>query len=65
MTDTINYHELSSELDQILSRLQSEEVALDEAVQLYERGIAITKLLERYLRQAENKVQKIKAELEP
>lgn len=65
MTDTINYHELSSELDQILSRLQSEEVALDEAVQLYERGIAITKLLERYLKQAENKVQKIKAELEP
>ena len=59
---TANYKSLNTELDDILLRLQSEDIDIDEAVKLYERGIAITKELEAYLKTAENKVTKIKAD---
>ena len=59
---TANYKSLNTELDDILLRLQSEDIDIDEAVKLYERGIAITKELEAYLKTAENKVAKIKAD---
>ena len=57
-----DYKSLNSELDEILNKLQSEDLDVDEAMALYERGIAITKELETYLREAENKVAKIKAD---
>ena len=58
---TINYQELSAELDEVVAKLQSEDIDVDAALTLYERGIAITKQLEIYLKTAENKVVKIKA----
>lgn len=64
MTKEINYQIFSKELDDVLSRLQSEELPIDEAIKLYERGIEITKQLQAYLKQAENKVTKIRADLE-
>lgn len=64
MTKEVNYTQLSSELDELLAKLQSDDVDVDEALKLYERGIAITKQLEAYLKSAENKVTKIKASLE-
>lgn len=64
MTKEVNYHELSQELDTILAQLQSDDVQVDEALKLYERGVAVTKQLETYLKTAENKVAKIKASLD-
>lgn len=64
MTKEIDYQALSSELDSLLSRLQSEELAINEAIKLYEHGLDITKQLETYLKEAENKVTKIRADLE-
>lgn len=64
MAKVINYRELSSELDDILNKLQSGELDIDEAVKLYERGMVITKELEDYLKDAENKATKIKASFE-
>ena len=57
-----DYKSLNSELDDVLLKLQSDDLDVDEAVKLYERGIAITKELETYLKEAENKVSKIKAD---
>ncbi len=57
----VNYQKLSAELDAILAKLQSEDIDVDAALTLYERGIEITKILEAYLKTAENKVAKIKA----
>jgi exodeoxyribonuclease VII small subunit len=57
-----DYKELSGELDEILSRLQSADLDIDEAVKAYERGMAIAKELEDYLKTAENKIVKIKAD---
>jgi exodeoxyribonuclease VII small subunit len=57
-----DYKSLNAELDEVLLKLQSEDLDVDTAVALYERGIEITKALERYLKEAENKVSKIKAD---
>jgi exodeoxyribonuclease VII small subunit len=58
----IDYQALNTELSEILARLQSEDLSVDEALKGYERGIAITKELEKYLKTAENKVSKIRGE---
>lgn len=57
----INYQSLNQELNSIMTRLQSEETGIDEAVKSYERGMQIIDELQAYLKQAKNKVQKIKA----
>lgn len=65
MTDKkIDYKGLSDELDQLLSKLQSADLDVDEAVKAYERGMEIAKRLETYLKEAENKVAKVKADWE-
>jgi exodeoxyribonuclease VII small subunit len=61
-TKKTDYKALNQELDELLLRLQAEDLDVDEAVKLYERGIAITKELKAYLEQAENTVAKIKAD---
>lgn len=63
-TKKIDYRILSAELDEVLAKLQSADLDVDEAVALYERGMAITEQLEKYLKEAENKVQKIKTDFE-
>ena len=64
MAKTVNYRELSSELDDVLNKLQSGESDIDEAVKQYERGMQIVKDLEVYLKTAENKVLKTKVSIE-
>jgi len=56
----ISYQELKSELDVILGKLQSGDLDIDEAVKAYERGMELFKELEKYLKEAENKITKIK-----
>lgn len=56
----IAYAELSMELEDILSDLQSGDLDVDDAIKKYERGAAIVEELETYLKDAENKVTKIK-----
>ncbi len=55
------YQELQAELDEILLKLQASELDAEEAVKLYESGLAITKQLEAKLASAENKITKLKA----
>lgn len=54
----IDYQALSQELDQIVMKLQLDDVAIDDALKLHARGIEITKQLEKYLKEAENTVTK-------
>ena len=60
---TVNYQKLNQELDNILSDLQSSDLPVDEAVELYERGLDIVKQLEDYLKNAELKVKRLKLEV--
>lgn len=62
-TKKLDFKTLNARLDEILAKLQSDDLDIDEAVSLYEQGIEVTKQLETYLQQAENKVTKIKADL--
>ena len=57
-----NYKELSNELDDILARLQSSEISVDEAVSAYESGMKIITQLETYLTEAELKIAKVQTQ---
>ena len=60
MAQKADYVALSQELDEILLTLQSGEVDVDEAMRCYERGLELLDLLEKHLKEAENKVIKLK-----
>jgi exodeoxyribonuclease VII small subunit len=57
-----DYQALSSELESIVLNLQQDSLDIDEAVKRYERGLELVAVLEAYLKTAENKVTKLKAQ---
>ncbi len=57
-----DYKTLSAELDAVLVSLQSPDTNIDEAMKLYEKGQKLIAELEAYLKSAENKIKKIKAQ---
>jgi len=57
-----DYQALSTELEAILLELQQDDVDIDNAMQRYERGLEVVKQLEQYLKTAENKIIKLKAD---
>lgn len=61
-TKDTNYQAMSVELEAILLELQQDDLDVDIAMQQYERGLELVKLLEQYLKTAENKVIKLKAQ---
>jgi exodeoxyribonuclease VII small subunit len=60
MSDTpvseMTFEEALSALEQVVSQLERGEVALDQSIQLYERGAELRKRCEDELRKAEEKV---------
>lgn len=59
-TLSINYLELSSELDELLAWFESNDFNIDESERKYERAMEIIFQLEAKLSQVENAVEKIK-----
>lgn len=57
---TPTYQELSEQLEALLLQLQQPDVQVDEAVKLYEQGLALTAALEEHLEQAENTIKQLK-----
>ncbi len=55
------YVELKIELDDVLETLQQDDISVDDALKNYERGMELVKQLESTLKDAENKITKIKA----
>lgn len=60
MSKTKDYQALSLELDEVLAKLQQPDVQVDQAVTLYEQGLALISQLEAHLEQAENKIEELK-----
>ena len=54
------YHMLQAELDEVLEQIQAEELDVEAAIKLYERGEKLISELEAYLKTAENKIKKLK-----
>jgi len=59
---TFDYQAASAELETILVALQTGELDIEVAVKQYERGLELVTALEAYLKTAENRVTKLKAQ---
>lgn len=55
-----NYQNLKIQLDDILSKLQSEGIDIDEAIKLHEQGQKLISELEKYLNKTRHKFEVIK-----
>ena len=55
----LGFEQAMAELEQVVSRLERGDVALDESIRLYERGAALKARCETLLAAAEEKVQQI------
>jgi len=57
--EAMSFEEAMAELETVVGRLESGEVALDESIALYERGAALKAHCEAKLRAAQAKVEQI------
>ncbi len=55
------YEELKSQLDEIMSALQQDDLDVDKALEYYQKGLELVQALETHLKTAENKVAELKA----
>lgn len=54
------YRELQSELDDVLAALQTAELDIDKALELYKKGQKLIDQLEDYLKTAKNEIEQLK-----
>lgn len=54
------YSSLKNQLDELVLELQSDEVDIDKATELYKKSLQIIKKLETYLKAAKNEIKQIK-----
>ncbi len=57
MAESINYCLLKQQLDQIIEKLNNEQINLDEAIQLHQQAQKKLQQLEKYLKLQKNKVK--------
>lgn len=55
----MSFEQAMAELETVVSKLESSQVALDESIKLYERGAELNKHCETKLKEAEEKVAQI------
>lgn len=60
MTAKKSYRELQAELDKVLDELQSSELDIDKALDLYKQGQKLIAELEKYLKTAKNEIEQLK-----
>ena len=56
---TINFEEELNRLKQIVNDIQQKDLSIDESLKLYEEGQKIIATLEKELKKAEDKVEKV------
>ncbi|MCR9114192.1 MAG: exodeoxyribonuclease VII small subunit [Rhodobacteraceae bacterium] len=60
----MSFEDAMKELEQVVTRLERGDVALEESIKLYERGAALKKRCEDKLKEAEEKVAAITLDAE-
>lgn len=55
------YQQLQTELDDLMTRLQDDELDVDSAIATYEAATKVIAQLQKHLKSAENKLNKVKA----
>lgn len=56
MGEKINFEDNIKELEEIVSKLEKNDIALDESLNLFERGIKLSRQCSKMLDEAEKKV---------
>ncbi|SEO70390.1 exodeoxyribonuclease VII small subunit [Aquisalimonas asiatica] len=56
-TEHVNFEEALKELEALVERMEKGELALEESLQAFERGIALTRHCQTALKAAEQKVE--------
>ncbi|EJT03371.1 exodeoxyribonuclease VII small subunit [Rhizobium sp. CCGE 510] len=56
----LSFEKAVAELESIVARLERGDVALDESIEIYERGETLKKHCEMLLSAAENRIEKIR-----
>lgn len=59
MEKTFDFEKEMQRLDEIVANISSEKLPLDECLKLYKEGQEIIKKLEKALKEAEEKVEKV------
>ena len=59
MTETKTFEEALTELEAIVRNLESGRVQLEQAVDAYERGMALKKICEDHLSEAKGRIDKL------
>lgn len=57
--DQLRFEDAMRALESVVQRLESGDVPLDQAVSLYERGVALRKHCEKHLVNAEQRIEKL------
>jgi exodeoxyribonuclease VII small subunit len=57
---TKTYQEMKRQLDDIIARLESDDVDIDEAAKLHEEGQKLATQIEKYLQKVKSKIDIIK-----
>ena len=57
----LNFETALKQLEEIVTKLERGDVPLEESIAIYERGEALKKRCEALLRQAEERVEKIRS----
>ena len=56
----LTYSQLKEQLDLVMAKLQDETIDIDKAIELYKEGQKLIEALEKYLKNAQNTIKKIK-----
>ncbi len=64
MDNSNTYEKDYKKLEQIVKKLESGDISLDESVKLYEEGVALYKSLEKTLKEYEGKINVMSENLE-
>lgn len=57
-----SFEEALKELESIVSRLESEEITLEDSVKLYEEGIKLSRICTEVLEKAESRIKQVNEE---
>jgi exodeoxyribonuclease VII small subunit len=60
MSDSKSYRVLNEELEEVIQKLQSEGLDMDDVILEYQKGINLVETMEKYLKSARNKITKVK-----
>lgn len=58
-TENKSFEAMMQELEQIVTKLDSDTISLEESMSLYQQGMALSKSCEKTLKEAEEKVSKL------